>query len=607
METEAKEEGLDVVNGATANGSEAPEVNGELLADEVQDHDYSQLTKKDIVDLLKELVRDNDFRKSESAIRELKNKFEEIQHQEKTEALKRFLEQGGTMDDFDYRLDVLDIAFEASFKLLRNKRLEHFRNLEQEKNDNFRKKTELLDSLRELVDGEDNKHSFDKFKEIQKQWKEIGQVPVAKVRPIWASYHALVDRYYDNRTIYFELKELDRKKNLEAKLELCQRAEKLADVEKINVAIRDLNELHEEYKHIGPVSREEKEMLWERFKKASDAVYERRDAIVSVLHEQLSTNLALKEELIKQLLELGTFQSDRIKEWNQKTLDVLTAQKTWGSVGAVPRSKSKIINKQFWSAFKAFFSNKSKFFSKLDESRTENLAKKRELVKQAEELKANTDWLKTSNALKDLQVKWKEIGPVPDKYREKIYQEFKTNCDFFFDQRRVKFEAADKEHADNLTQKEAICTELESMIAQKSATLDILKEMQRKFQSIGMVPRASTGDIKGRFTTLFQQAMASMDNVGQGEKDKVMLDIQLENMKSDPDAVYKLQQREQGLRKRIQKEENDLSLLKNNLEFFGRSKNADKMRAEFGAKITTSETEIASLKSQLKQLRAALR
>ncbi len=607
METEAKEEGLDVASDAPEQALETPEAGGDLLAEAVHENDYSQLTKKDIVDLLKELVRDNDFRKSESAIRAVKNKFEEIQHLEKTDALKRFIEQGGTIDDFDYRLDVLDIAFEASFKLLRNKRLEHFRSMEQEKNDNFRKKTELLDTLRELVDGEDNRHSFDKFKEIQKLWKEVGQVPVAKVRPLWASYHALVDRFYDNRTIYFELKELDRKKNLEAKLELCLRAEKLADVDKLNVAIHDLNELHEEYKHIGPVSRDDKDILWGRFKKASDAVYERRDVFVSVLHEQLSKNLGQKEELIKMISELGTFQSDRIKEWNQKTLDVLTAQKTWGGIGAVPRSKAKVVNKQFWSAFKTFFANKSKFFTKLDESRTENLAKKRELVKQAEELKANIDWQKTSNALKDLQLKWKEIGPVPDKYREKIYQEFKTACDFFFEQRRVKFEAADREQSDNLQQKEAICAELESLIAQKGATLDGLKETQRKFQSIGMVPRGSTGDTKGRFTTLFQQAMASIENVGQGEKDKVMLDIQLENLKTDPDAAYKLQQREQGLRKRIQKEENDVALLKNNLGFFGRSKNADKMREEFGVKIATSETEIASLKSQLKQLRAALR
>lgn len=607
METEAKEEGLDVALDAQANASGTTEPGGELLVEEVHELDYSQLTKKDLVDLLKSLVQDNDFRKSEAAIRELKNKFEEIQHQEKTDALKRFLEQGGTIDDFEYRLDVLDIAFEANFKILRNKRMEHFRSLEMEKNENLRKKMELLDALRELIDGKDSKHNFDKFKEIQKQWKEVGPVPASQVRPTWASYHALIDRFYDNRTIYFELKELDRKKNLEAKVELCLRAEKLAEEQKINVALRELHELHEEYKHIGPVSREEKEPLWERFKKASDAVYERRDTVVASMHAELSKNLAAKEELINKVLALATFQSDRIKEWNQKTLEILAAQKAWEAIGGVPRSRSKDTNKQFWSGFKTFFSNKSKFFSKLDDDRKGNLEKKRALVKQAEEMKVSTDWDKTSVTLRNLQAAWKEIGPVPDKFRESVYAEFKAACDHFFDQRRVRFEAADKEQMENLAKKEALCVELEVMIAQKTATLDILKEKQRAFQAIGSVPRAATGDIKSRFTTVFQQAMASIENIGQGEKDQAMLEIQLETIKSDPDAAYKLQQREQGLRKRIQKEENDIAVLKNNLEFFGRSKNAEKMREEFAAKLNASEAEIGSLKKQLKQLRAALR
>ncbi|MBL7848934.1 MAG: DUF349 domain-containing protein [Cyclobacteriaceae bacterium] len=606
METEAKEEGLEVVSEASINSSENLEPTGEILGEEIHEIDYSKLTKKELVDLVKEMVRENDFLKSESSLRELRSKFEDLQHQEKTEALKRFLENGGTLDDFDYREDVLDIAFEANFKTLRHKRLEHFRGLEQEKNENLRKKKELLASLRDLIDGKDDKQSFNKFKEIQKQWKEVGPVPAAEVRPTWASYHALVDRFYDNRNIYFELKELDRKKNLEAKLELCLRAEKLAEEPRVNVALRELHELHEEYKHIGPVAREEKEQLWERFKKASDAVYERRDAALATQHEEWAKNLSQKEELIAKVVALSKFESDRIKEWNQKTQEILAIQKTWEGLGGVARSRSKEINKQFWSGFKAFFAAKSKFFAKMEEGRKANLEKKRELVKQAEALKANTDWDKTATALRNLQVQWKEIGPVPDKFRESIYAEFKAACDHFFNQRRDRFEAADKEQGENLVKKESICAELEQLIASKTATLDVLKERQRAFQAIGFVPRAAAGEIKTRFTNLFQQAMATVE-VSQADKDQVMLELQLESIKNDPDAAYKLQQREQGLRKRIQKEENDLALLKNNLEFFGRSKNAEKMKAEFGAKIIAGEQEIASLKAQLKQLRAVLR
>lgn len=603
METEAKEEGLAVVNEASL---QVPDPAGEGAAEEVQEADYSQFTKKQLVDLIKEMVHGNDFLRSEASLRELRSRFEDLQHQEKTEALKRFLENGGTLDDFDYRLDVLDIAFEANFKLLRTKRLEHFRNIEQQKNDNLRRKKELLDNLRELIDGKDDRQSFDKFKEIQKQWKEIGAVPAAQIRPTWASYHALVDRFFDNRNIYFELKELDRKKNLEAKLELCVRAEKLAGEEKVNVALRELHELHEEYKHIGPVPSEEKDAVWERFRKATDAVYERRDTALAAQHAEWTKNLVLKEELVEKVTALAAFQSDRIKEWNQKTQEILACQKAWEGIGGVARSKSKEINKKFWSAFKSFFSTKSKFFHQLESGRKENLEKKRELVKQAEALKESKDWDKTSNALRNLQAQWKEIGPVPDKFRESIYAEFKNACDHFFGQRRERFEAADKEQADNLAKKEAICQELEQLTGKPDTTLDQLKERQQAFQAIGFVPRAQAGEIKSRFTSIFQRAMSGLP-IAQAEKDKAMLEIQLETMKSDPEAAFKLQQREQGLRKRIQKEENDLALLKNNLEFFGRSKNAEKMKAEFGEKISAAEAEVQNLKAQLKQVRALLR
>ncbi len=602
METEAKEEGLEVAGDASASVHEE----NDGLSEELHEVDYSKSTKKELVDLLKEMVRTNDFLRSEASLRVLRHRFEDLQHEEKTDALKRFLENGGTIKDFDYRLDVLDIAFEANFKTLRTRRLEYFRNIESQKDENLRIKKELLDKLRELIDGKEDRHAFDKFKEIQKQWKEVGPVPHAHIRPTWASYHALVDRFFDNQHIYFELKELDRRKNLEAKTELCVKAEKLAQEKSVQAALRELHDLHEEYKHIGPVPREEKEALWERFKRATDAVYERRDGVLAAQHAEWAKNLSLKEELIGKVTVLAAFQSDRIKDWNQKTQEILAIQKTWEGVGGVARSKSKEINKQFWSGFKAFFSSKGKFFSRQEESRKENLEKKRELVKQAEAFKESKDWDKTSAALRKLQADWKEIGPVPDKFRESIYTEFKTACDHFFGQRRGRIDAAVKEEAENFAMKEAVCAELEDLITNKSATLDVLREKQRAFQSIGFVPRGQAGDIKSRFTNLFQQAMSTVE-ASQAEKDKAMLEIQLESLKRDPEGMQKLQQREMGLRKRIKKEEDDLALLKNNLEFFGRSKNAEKMKAEFGAKIAAQEVEIAGLKSQLKEIRAVLR
>lgn len=587
----------------------ATSANGALVEiEEALTQDFSNFTKQDYVDLLKDLAHQNDHRKTEAVLREIKSRYDELLDKERQEALKKFVDEGGAVDDFSFRGSELDNTFDANYKLLRDRRAEFARTQEEQKNQNFEKKNHLLEELRALVDGEDNKHSFEKFKEIQQRWKAIGAVPMAQVRPLWASYHALVDRFYDNRNIYFELKELDRKKNLAAKTELCVRAEKLADVTKIGEAIRELNELHEEYKHIGPVSREDQEPLWERFKKASDAVYARRDEYIGKLQQEFTNNLALKQQVIAEIAEFTTFQSDRIKEWNQKTTQIMALQKKWEAIGAVPRAKTKDINKQFWSAFKIFFSNKSGFFKKLDESRQQNLALKKELVAQAEAIKDNTtDWEKTANTLKALQVKWKEIGPVPDKVRESVFQEFKAACDHFFGQRRATLDAADKEQQENLAKKEAICSELERMVNEKTGTLGQLKEMQRSFHAIGFVPRTAMNGIKNRFNTATEKLMTSLSEVSQEEKDKAMLEIQLENMKTDPDASHKLHVREQTLRKQITKAENDLATLKNNLEFFARSKgkNAEDLRADVNQKIEAAAAELAKLKSQLKVLRSA--
>ncbi|CAN5304767.1 DUF349 domain-containing protein [soil metagenome] len=607
MEMEAKEE-VGKLNAVLEDeGITLPNNSHEDLDEGTVAQDYAHFSKHDFVELLKTLTTSTDYKKSDSILKEVKSRYDEIQDKERAEALKRFIDEGGSPDDFDYRHDPIDAAFDANFKLIKDRKTEHFRGLEDQKNDNFKRKNLLLEELRKLTDGEDDRHSFDKLKEIQQQWKHIGPVPLVHMKPLWASYHALMDRFYDNRNIYFELKELDRKKNLEAKNELCVRAEKLAAIERIGEAVRELNELHEEYKHIGPVSREDKEIVWDRFKKASDAVYARRDVFVANLSQEWAKNLELKEAIIAEISGHSAFQSDRIKEWNQKTADVIALQKKWEIVGAVPRNKAKEINKRFWSAFKTFFNTKGTFFKKLDETRTTNLQLKKELVAQAEALKSNlADGEKTANALKALQVKWKEIGPVPEKQREKIYQEFKAACDYFFDQRRVKFEESDKQQNDNLVKKEAILSELDRMIAEKTGTLVQLKELQRSFSSIGFVPRNLVSEIKTKFNVAVDKFVASIENVSQHDKDKFVLETQLENIKSDPDAAQKIYQKEQALRKKIQKAENDVATLRNNLEFFGRSKNAEKMKADFTAQIDASNAEVSQLKAQLKVLRAAL-
>lgn len=613
FEKENNEEQDSVVNGGNHAQTTVLHTEADLAEQEHAEHgaeeelehvDYSAFTKTQFVDHLQSLVKEGNQRKLDHAVREIKPLFDEVKEKDRTAALNRFILDGGVVDDFDYRGDEATQQFDSLLKQIRERRTQHLKNQEDQRNENLRKKTALLEKIRELIDSADpSTQQFNAFKELQKEWKSTGAVPVAQNKTLWANYHALVDRFYDNQNIYFELKELDRKKNLESKIELCAKAEKLKDVEKIKDAIKDLNELHHEFKHVGPVPMEEKENVWQRFKAASDAVYAKRDEFLKTLQVELSANLELKSKLADEVAEYASFQSDRIKEWNQKTKEVLELQKKWDAIGGLPRAKSKDVNKKFWGAFKTFFSNKSGFFKKLDEERSANLKKKQELVQRATELKESAEWDKAANELKSLQNQWREIGPVPEKFREKVYKEFKEACDFFFEQKRNQHGKVEVEQVENLKAKEAVCDEIESHVTAGTATAALLKELEVKFNQIGFVPKQSMASIRKRYHDAAQKFTGSIQGISEDEKNKLLLENELADLKGDPNGGQKLFQKEQVIRKKITKVENDIATLRNNLEFFGRSKNADKYKEEFNVKIKEADEELKQLKQQLKLLR----
>lgn len=612
METEKTEEKepIHVTGGADNRGkslhSEADLADHDEQGEEhlEEEHvDYSNYTKPQLVSVVKELSRETNFKRVDHILKEIKPMYDDFRDKERAEALAKFIAAGGTAEDFEYKGDDQDIAFDANLKLIRDRRGQHFKAQEEKKTDNLKRKEELLEKIRLLADGDSSNHQFDAFKELQKEWKTIGPVPGPQAKTLWANYHALVDRFYDNQSIYFELKELDRKKNLESKIELCVRAERLADVIIIKDAIRELNELHHEFKHIGPVPKDDKENVWQRFKAASDAVYARRDEYLQKLQQELHVNLDQKVKLTDDVQPFASFTSDRIKEWNQKTKEILDVQKRWEVIGGLPRAKAKEVNKKFWSAFKTFFNNKNTFFKKLDEEREKNLQAKNDLIKKALELKESHDWEKTSNELKTLQQKWKDIGPVPEKFREKVFKEFKEACDFFFDQRRNQQGRVDNEQAENLKLKEQVCAELESHAANQTATPELLRSLQDQFNNIGFVPRKDINAIRSRYHEAVEKFVAAISGFSEDDKSKLILENQLSDLKNDPMAERKIFQKELAIRKKISKVENDIALWKNNLEFFGRSSNADSVRAEFNDKIKTATDHLKQLKDQLKLLK----
>lgn len=605
-----KQEENDLTEGQERHGSAVLQSEADLtelgevdILEEQEQVDYSQLSKEDLVSQVRELLKTSDLKRIDTILRDIKPVFDEIRERDRTAALNRFILDGGSQDDFDYRADAVTQEYDSIVKQLRDKRAQSLRAQEDQKNENLRKKLELLERLRDLVDSQVASNQFEKFKEIQTAWKTLGAVPSTQAKTVWANYHALVDRFYDNQSIYFELKELDRKRNLEAKLELCARAERLVENKNMKDAIHELNELHNEFKHIGPVPMEEKEQVWQRFKVASDSIYARRDEFVKSIQQELTANLNLKELLCTEAESYISFSTDRIKEWNQKTKDILELQKKWEAIGGLPRNKSKEVNRRFWSAFKTFFANKNQFFKKLDEERDGNLQKKNALIQKAIELKGSTDWEKTSRELKILQQQWKEVGPVPEKLRDKIFKEFKEACDYFFNQRRDQKGQEELEQVENLKQKEQIIAEIHQHVVDNTATSELLKQLEERFNQTGFVPKKDIASIRNRYQEAVQKFTASIQGISEGERNQLVLQSQLADLKNDPMASQKLYQKEQAIRKKIQKVENDIAVLKNNLEFFGRSKNADKYKEEFLSKIEEAMVNLKQLKDQLKLLR----
>ena len=561
--------------------------------------DYSNYSKKQMVQVLESLLKEDDYSQVNRILKEIKNPYELIVNSEQKKAFEKYKTDGGEKDGFEYRSDELDQRYQKAFGLLKERKNKYFNSLEKQKEQNLNTKLEILEKIRELVDSEETGVSIKTLKELQKQWKEVGQIASAQVKGLWANYNALLDRFYDQRSIYFELKELDRKKNYDLKLELCEKAEKLADEENIREAIKHLNELHEEFKHIGPVPKEDQEVIWGQFKAASDKIYSRRKDFYEKLKGELKINEEAKVALVEKLVPFSEFSSDKISDWNSKTKELVAIQREWEAIGSLPKEKAKSINKQFWTAFKSFFNKKGQFFKKIEEVRRENLKLKQDLVAKAESLKDSEDFRKTSDELKQLQKEWKDIGPVPEKYRNEVYLQFKKACDSFFERRRANSGKVEKDYEENLKKKQLLCEELEKMVESGKFDIDQLKSLEEEWGKIGFVPKADIRTIQKRYIDLVEKVADKVD-LPEAEKHKIRFLAQFNNMNYGPGAEREIQKKEGALRRQISNLENDINLWKNNLDFFAASKNADKLKKDFLIKIDKASAQAKSLKEQLK-------
>ena len=583
--------------------SSAGKEESEESEEEEEEYDFNNYTKAQLIKVLKDFVHEQNFVRRDGLVQEIKNHYDEYYLKEQEEALDQFLKDGGEKDGFVYRGTDEDREFFASYQLFKEKKHQQFKDLEKSKEKNANDKNLILDQLRAIVDGEETTNSIETIKKIQDDWKKIGPVPHSQNKNLWASYNALMDRFYDNRSIYFELKELDRKKNLDSKLELCSKAEALSEMEDVKEAIKSLNDLHEEFKHIGPVPREDQEALWQRFKSASDAIYNKRKAYYDSQREVFKANQVLKEKLIEKLEEFKSFKAEKIRDWNTKTKEILALQKEWEAIGPVPREAGKEINKTFWGLFKQFFHHKNLFFKELDEIRQQNKEKAEKLIESAETHIDSTDWKNSSNELIQLQKQWKELGPMPEKFRDDLYNRFKKACDTFFDNRRNANKENNKAFEENLVAKEKVCQEiLDAAKDEDQTSSENLEKLIQEYNEIGFVPRKSMKDISNKFNTAVNEYVSKLELEGES-KDDFLFRLNLNKLQADPNSNKVLNKKEHGIRRQITDLENNITLWRNNLEFFAASKTADKLKDQFEEKIEKAEQEVDKLKKKLSIIR----
>ena len=577
--------------------------------------DLSKATKESILAFYEQLkailqasASSSNFKKVDELTKEVRTAWEAMKQGERAEAIAAF--KAGNEDSeegFSFKGDEISQKIDAISAFIRTERSAFFSNLEKLREKALEGKTRLINDLRTLVDSDDNSDpahvnaSFKAFKKIQEEWKGLGSVQGPMNQTLWQSYHALVDRFYSNRSIFFELLELDRKKNLQAKEVIAAKLEVMAaaiseggNVQKL---LKEAEEIFEDYKHIGPANRDDNEALWTRVKKSLDILFEQKRAINDAQKQVFTENLKVKREIADLMKHYASFTAANISEWNQASKAVLALQEQWNNLkGGLPRDGGKEVSHNFWSDLKTFFKHKSEFFSKIDAERKANLAAKQALIDQVNGIvETGTITPEVTQMVIETQKKWKEIGHVPEKQKDSIYAKFKAACDDYFNLTREKGKnAKDVEFEANLEAKQAILTEMEAML-QDPSLLASLGQKKAAWDAIGFVPRKDVKSIQESFRNTWN---ALIDLARTQPKEQLAAwGFELKSLASEANTSgEEKKSASPDARKKIQTLENDIAVLTNNLEFFAKSKNSDKLREEVEKKIAQAEKELAQLK-----------
>ena len=575
----ADEAGLDMGE-ATSEEEEAPAVGD----------DISGLSEAELVALFAAKIESEPVQTLRPIVEAIKIALYK-QHRAKVDAEKRaFVEAGGDEAAFVPSVDEDEVRFKELFAVYRNERDKHIAMLEANKEENLKIKLAIIDELKELINSEENINTtFARFRELQQRWKEAGLVPQQNVKDVWETYNLYVENFYNYIKINRELRDLDLKKNYEAKLSLCEQAEELALESQIVEAFRKLQKLHDEWRETGPVAIEFKESLWERFKEASSRINKRHQEHFETLKSEQMKNLALKQELCEKTEALLTREILTRKDWNKASEELLEIQKVWKTIGFAPKKDNNRIYERFRNACDKFFELKRNFYAGVKNEMEHNLALKQELCAEAEALAVSEDWKHATDELIALQARWKQVGPVARRHSDAVWKRFRAACDKFFERKSAHFSSVDSEHEQNLKLKLALIEEMKAADV-KAGGFEMVKEFQRRWSQIGFVPIKQKDALQKEYKAIVDGMFATLRS---SERDRSMnrFKERVSNMKGG----NQLRSERERLYNKIKQMEQDIALLENNIGFFSKSKNAEALIADVREKIARSKRDMAEL------------
>ena len=501
--------------------------------------------------------------------------------------------------------DELNIRFEALFSVYKANKGRFMAEQEKLKKENLERKRQILEELRNLISSDETlKKTYDEFKILQDQWKEVGMVPRGEINDLWQNYHFLVEKFFEKVKLNKELKDLDLRKNLEAKIELCEKTEELLLEPSVLKSFKQLQKYHDEWKDIGPAPTDKKDEVWDRFKNATDKINERRREYYASLEEEQNNNLETKNALCQQAEEVLTNRNETVKEWQDQTLKVNELLKIWKSIGPVPQKNNAEIWTRFKGCLDSFFASKKEFFDRVKDQQMHNYNMKVDLSAQAEAVKGSTDWKKSTNELIHLQEEWKKIGPVPRKHSDKIWKRFRSACDDFFKTKSAYFANIHTHEDENMKAKEELLSKLKShqFTEDKSKNLDDLKTFQREWTQIGHVPFKERDRLQNEFRKLVNEHLDKL-KISEVEMTAISYQSKMESMMNDPQSKRIIIREKENLSAKISKLREDINLWENNIGFLANSKNANILKDEFEKKIDLAKNDLKVMEAKVKILR----